>query len=270
MPRMFHQKLRYLDEMPKPPNYYPPFDPREVPAHPSPRMKKAISALYFASVEVHRTLYRIMLLREITSNRVFIGRVTRSAAIRPMLTVRGGLSFVVAMSICSVFDLKDTTASLRRVLRTLTDRREEVCLRRLHEEANTNIDIDKALARLRRLSQRLNSGEISDALARLKDLRDKELAHLDIEAEFARGKPKFGDMYRTFVFAVNVVNAATVVAVKRLLDTRGSYEDARQQACSFTDVLIRGAVEGEQHRAAYSSVANCGCRRISPGVRADK
>lgn len=104
-----------------------------------------------------------------------------------MLTVRGGLSFVVVMSICSVFDVKDTTASLRRVLKTLTDRREEGCLRRLHEEAHTQLDLAKALARLRQQQERLNSRKLGEALARMKDLRDKELAHLDVTANFARG-----------------------------------------------------------------------------------
>lgn len=225
--------------MPFTPNYYPPFDLRELPQRPSPRMSKALDALYFATVEIHRTLYRIALLREITSNPTFIKQIGQSPAIRPMLTVRGGLSFVVVMSICSVFDVNGSSASLRRVLKTLTDRREEECLRRLHEEANTQIDLDEALARLRRQQERLNSREVGDALARMKDLRDKELAHLDVAAEFVRGKPKFGDIYRTFVFAANVANTATVVAVKRLFDTQGSYKDAFNQAQDFTAAWSR-------------------------------
>lgn len=65
--------------MPFAPNYYPQFDPRELPQDPSPRMSKALDALYFATVEIHRTLYRITLLREITSDPAFIKRVGQFA-----------------------------------------------------------------------------------------------------------------------------------------------------------------------------------------------
>jgi hypothetical protein len=57
------------------PEYYPPFKAGEIPEHPSQRMPKALDALYRASVEVHRTLYRLTLLHEITRNLAFVMRV---------------------------------------------------------------------------------------------------------------------------------------------------------------------------------------------------
>ncbi len=87
--------------------------------------------------------------------------------------------------------------------------------------------MDKALARLRRLQQHLNSREVGQSVARLKDIRDQELAHIDVLPEYFKGKPTLSDIYRAFVFAANVVNTATVVATKRLVLTKTSYYDAR-------------------------------------------
>jgi len=224
--------------MPISPDYYPPFDPKELPANPSPRMQRALEALYRASVEVHRTLYRLALLHEITRNRSFIERVSNTPVAYPMLTVRSGLTYSVVMSLCAVFDTSDTSASLRRILKTLADRREEQNLHQLHDLANTGIDAAGAILRIRRLQRRLNNGEIGNAVERLRNLRNQHLAHFDLNPQVSGGGSQMTDIDRAFVFAANVVNTATVTAVKRLLFTRQSYEDARKQARDFTAALI--------------------------------
>jgi hypothetical protein len=223
--------------MPLFPDYYPPFDPRELPADPSPRMARALDALYRASVEIHRTLYRLALLHEITRSAQFVGKINNTPIAFPMLTIRGSLAYSVVMSLTAVFGLGDTAASIRPVLKALVDRREEPGIRRLH--ATTGIDADLALARLRRLHKRLNSEEIRSAVVRLTYLRDHQLAHFNLKPPLDPGTPKMADIDRVFVFAANAVNTATAVAVKRQLMTRDSYEDARHQAREFTAALIR-------------------------------
>lgn len=225
--------------MPISPDYYPPFDPLELPASPSQRMTTALDSLYRASVEIHRTLYRLALLHEISRSAEFTRRVNNTPLAHPMLTIRGSLAYTVAISLYAVFDVKDTSASLRRVLRTLVDRREEPSIRQLH--AGTGIDVDRALARLGRLQKRMNSGYVQGAVTRLKDLRDQQLAHFDIAPTFGQGLVLMGDIDRIFTFAANVVNSATLVAVRRLLKTRESYEDARKQARDLTSTLIRAS-----------------------------
>jgi hypothetical protein len=219
------------------PDYYPPFDPHELPANPSPRMARALEALYRASVEIHRTLYRLALLHEITRSALFVAKINNTPIAFPMLTIRSGLTYSVVMSLTAVFGIRDTAASLRPVLKALVDSREEPGIRRLH--ATTGIDPDLALARLRRLHKRLNSEDIRSAIVRLTYLRDRQLAHFNLRPPLEPGATKMADIDRVFAFAANTVNTATAVAVKRLLTTRDSYEDARHQACEFTAALIR-------------------------------
>ncbi len=199
-------------------------------------MTTALDALYRASVEVHRNLYRLALLNEISRNPAFVDAISRTAAARPMLTVRGSVAYAVTVSLAAVFDLGDTTASLRHVLSVLADRREEPTIRQLHTRTNVNVDL--ALERIRRLKKRLNSGEIQNAIGRLKKLRDQQLAHYDISPQIEKTIVRPGDIDRIFTFAANVVNTATVTGVKRLLMTRDSYEDACQQAREFVNSLM--------------------------------
>jgi hypothetical protein len=229
------------------PDYYPPFDRRELPANPSPRMQTALQALYLASVEVHRTLYRLVLLYEITRSPEVVRRVNDTALAYPMLTIRSGLAYSAVMSIYAVFDTDDGAASIRKVLSALADRREEDGIRQLHGPGRTGLDAEAVIGRLRRLQRRLNRGEISAVVGRLRDLRNQQLAHFDLNPRFDRGAPKMIDMDRAFVFAANVVNTATLAVVKRLLKTHESYEDARKQARDFTAALIRGPAKVIEH-----------------------
>lgn len=224
--------------MPLSPDYYPPFDPRELPANPTPGMTRALDALYRASVEIHRTLYRLALLHEITRSAQFVEKINNTPIAFPMLTIRSGLTYSVVMSLTAVFGVGSTSASLRPVLKALINIREEPVIRDLH--ATTGIDPDLVLARVRLLHKRLNSGGIKSAITRLTQLRDHQLAHFNLQPPLDLGIPKIGDIDRVFAFAANTVNTATVAAVKRLLKTRDSYEDARQQARNFAAALIQG------------------------------
>lgn len=181
--------------------------------------------LRVANRELIALLHQVALWRAMAYDRELPNRLGKSYAARGFLTTRTALLNGAVLSISRLFDGTRTSLHLNRTFSCLlkpegaawlrerrvtgfrdlpaVDQdgqpwREEVwaVLQSMAERdaAGAAIRFDEELKEFKQAKRRFTAGDAGAALARLQELRDKEIAHTDLQPEWATSRPKLADL----------------------------------------------------------------------------
>lgn len=100
------------------------------------------------------------------------------------------------------------------------------------------VDLEGVLGKLRRIRSRLNRDPLKAALVRLKDLRNKDAAHIDIERKLANGNASFGDVDLVYAVAESIIIFCNLIAARRYIPTQQIRSVAQIQADLFRRSIV--------------------------------
>jgi hypothetical protein len=213
---------------------WPPYTPAEVPPMLADDLKSILEPLYVATLELHRTVYRYELLAALGRNWDFVQRINGTTAAPPLNTIKGCINTAIVVSLCAFFDEAVSGVNLKTVLNCVLRPEYAMGFRQFHASTNPGFDVDRQLARLRRMQRRLRRGNTGRAIERLSGLRNQMVAHLDVRPEFAKGYPVMADMGTVLAGVANiVVSLVRLVIPGRPVVPALGRRDARRQALAL-------------------------------------
>ena len=104
--------------------------------------------------------------------------------------------------------------------------------------SSIRLDVDNALARLKRIRGRLNRDPLRGSIGRLKDLGNQDAAHIDIEPALASGRAVFGDVDLVYAVAANIIVSCNLIAARRYIPAAQIRWFARTQADVFRRSIV--------------------------------
>lgn len=223
---------------------WPPFEAAELPPELRGDLKGILTPLHLATLELSRTISRYEMLAAIGRDWAFVNKINGTTAAPGMTTIKGCVYTAVVISLHALFDEAPTAVNLRAILNRVVRPEYLDRFRAFHKLANPTFDADQQRARLLRLQRRVNKGETGKALARLADLRNQIVAHLDTQPKFGDGWPANRDMVIVLAAATNmVVSLLRFAIVGRDVSPVLVRQNAQRQARALAEA-IRPSVIG--------------------------
>jgi hypothetical protein len=165
-----------------------------------------------------------------------VAKINNTRTAYAMTTISGALISTLVVSLSALFDDDPDAVSLKRVLNTLVHP-ESLGPLQEHHRAGI-VDVETILARLKRIRSRLNRDPLKGAIIRLRDLRNQEAAHIDIELSLANGRPVFGHLDLVYAVAANIIFSCNFVAGSRYIPVAQIRYVARLQADLFRRSIV--------------------------------
>jgi hypothetical protein len=137
---------------------WPPYTPAEVPPMLADDLKSILEPLYVATLELHRTVYRYELLAALGRNWDFVQRINGTTAAPPLNTIKGCINTAIVVSLCAFFDEAVSGVNLKTVLNCVLRPEYAMGFRQFHAATNPGFDVDRQLARLRRMHGGFGAG----------------------------------------------------------------------------------------------------------------
>jgi hypothetical protein len=204
-----------------------------------------MAALHLATNTFLAVVHRYELHRSIARDHGFVARVNNTRTAYAMTTISGALMSTLVVSLPALFDDGQGAVSLKRVINILVQPESVAPLKEHHGyriirymPLPVRLDVDNALARLGRMRSRLNRDPLRAAITRLKDLRNQEAAHIDVEPVFASGKARPGDVDLVYAAAANIIVSCNLIAARRFIPAAQIRLVARVQADLFRQSIV--------------------------------
>jgi len=203
------------------------------------RFQTDMVALHKASNIFVGVVHRYELYRAIARNQEFVARIHNTNTAYAMTTIVGVLMTSLVISLTGLFDGDADSVSLKRILNTLLQPQAVAPLERFHRSWPKNhLNTHDALAGLKRIRSRLNSDRLDGAISRLRDLRNREVAHLGLQPIPADEKAKIGDIDLVYGVTANIIVSCNLIAAARKIHPRHFREVAQSQADIFRNSII--------------------------------
>lgn len=204
--------------------------PREIlPSDAPADLKAAERELRTANGEFVTLLHQVTLWRVMAYDREPPERLGRSYAAQGFLTARSALLNGIVLSISRLFDGTGSSLDLNRTFNRILRPPNAAWLREWRSASFRDLPMvdqdgkpwpdavwavlehmaeqdgakaakafDEELEAFRQAKKRFTSGDVADALGRLQELRNKEIAHTDLEPAWATARPKLADLDAVF------------------------------------------------------------------------
>jgi hypothetical protein len=190
-------------------------------------LRNALEGLRRATGHFLVVAHRYEMYRAIARDPAFVARINRTTAAEGMNTIRGALTATLVISLAALFDQNSDSTSLTRVLNSIIVSARAGTFAALHASFIPAIDTGPALDGLHRLRSRLSRAPLRGALDRLWDLRNQNVAHLDVDPTFPKGRALTGD-----IDLVHAASANTIVKANRFCGVHVRVSDVRAEARS--------------------------------------
>jgi hypothetical protein len=218
------------------PTNWAPFAAAELPPELRNDLRDILAPFYLATLELTRTVCRYELLVAIGRDRNFVKKIHGTTVAPAMNTIKGSLNTSIVMSLCAIFD--PDAVSLQAIMNRILRPEYVDAFRAAHKGSVRGLDTDQQRDRLFRLQRRLKRGMAGKSLARVADLRNQIVAHLDTEAEFGDGYPNGRDMAILLAAAANIlVSLARFVFLDREIVVPIVRRNSRLQAQGFVQAI---------------------------------
>lgn len=219
---------------------WPPYIGDEIPLGASGELKRQIKALNAISRQVRIAVDTYHMFKELARRRAVVDGISQSPAAYGTRVVVGALIRDLVICLGTIFDPDKRALSLERVLAALVCRDNEATFRRFHASWPVPYKTDAALEDLRYRLRRIKKGKLAKAIKRIRDLRSKAIAHLDLEPEFSDGRLKVWEIDYVLAAAAGAVVAANLFATGRSLDASQIAAASRKQVAAFSRALLAG------------------------------
>lgn len=150
-------------------------------------------------------VHRYEMYQALARDGEFVARINLSTAAAGLNTIRGALAATLVISLAALFDQDSDATALTRALNSIITSANTVPFATLHPAFTPPIDTDRALNGLRRLRSRLSREPLNKAISRLRDLRNQDVAHLDVDPDFRKGPARTGDIDLVYAASANII-----------------------------------------------------------------
>jgi len=194
-----------------------------------PALRAGLEVLGRATGHFLIVTHRYEMFRALARDAAFVARINETTASDGLNTIRGALAATLVISLAALFDRNSDPTSLARVLNSALAPANADTFAAFHLAFAIPIDIGQAREGLRRLHSRLSREPLKGAIERLRDLRNQDVAHLDLNPDFPKGRALTRD-----IDMVHAISANIIVKVNRFcgvnVRTSGIHAEARAQA----------------------------------------
>jgi len=236
---------------PPTPINWPPFSAANLPPALIDELECILEPLYLATRELDRTVYRYEMLAALGRDWAFVNKINGTSAAPGLTTINGCIFTAVVVSLCAFFDDTPGAVNLRMILNRVVRPEYLDRFREFHTLTNPTFDTDWQRERLLRLQRRLNRGDTGKALARLNDLRNQIVAHLDTQPQFDDGWPVNADMAIVLAAVANtVISLVRFTIAERGVKPHEGRRNAQRQARALC-AAIRPSVIGRRADLGY-------------------
>lgn len=186
------------------------------------------------------------MFKELARRRETVNAINRSSISYGVRVVVGALVRDLVISLGAIFDPDPRALNLERVLSELVRQDNVETFRRFHASWPVPHKTDVILASLRLRLRRIKRGKLADAIKRVRDLRSKAIAHIDLDPEFEAGRLKVWEVDYVLAAAAGAVVEANLFATGRSLDPSQIARASRKQIAAFSRVLRQQTLENLQ------------------------
>jgi hypothetical protein len=168
-------------------------------------LRTGLAMLHRATNHFIVLAHRYEMYRAIARNRDFVMRINGTTSAAGLNTLRGALAATLVISLAALFDSEKGATSLYKVLNPVFIPSNAEALATIHHLILVPFDPDQVLDQLRRLRSRLSRPPIKGAVERLRDLRNQDVAHLDLTPEFPNGPALTGEIDLVYAISANII-----------------------------------------------------------------
>jgi AbiU2 len=187
--------------------------------------------------------HRYEMFQALARDATFVARINATSVEASLSTIRGALASSLVTSLAALFDRNRDATSLARVLKAVLAPANVSTFAALHPTFANLIDASSVRDALGRLCSRLSGERVNGAIGRLRDLRNQDVAHLDVDPAFPKGRALIGD-----IELVHAVSANIIVKANRFCGvhvyTSDVRENARSQAHALCQAIQPAGIEG--------------------------
>ena len=199
-----------------------------------PSLRAGVEVLGRATGHFLIVAHRYEMFRALARDAAFVVRINGTTASDGLNTIRGALAATLVVSLAALFDRNSDSTPLARVLNSILTPANVDTFATLHQTFATPIDTSRERKGLQRSHARLSQEPQKGAIERLRDLRNQDVAHLDLNPAFAKGRVLTSD-----IDLVHAISANIIVKANRFCGVNVKTADVRAEACAQTHALCQ-------------------------------
>lgn len=146
----------------------------------------------------------------------------------------------LTVAITGLHDDDAKAINVRKVIGEVCKPAHRPALERFHAVRDPAYDLGAALAALTLKARRLKKPSVRKALVRVKDVRDKMVAHYDMNPDFANGHATIRDIGLALAATGSALYECNLVALARPYDVRRIRATGRDEARVLVETLLAG------------------------------
>lgn len=222
-------------------NTWPGYMPEEIPPDAPPGLKHTMNELNTISRKIRVSVDTYYLFKTIMQRRAFAEAVNGSPIAYATRVVAGAVTRDLVISLASIFDSNNDAINLKRVVNSLLNPKHVEILRRFHATWPAPYDTNSGIKKLLYWQNKIRKGNLSNAIQKISDLRNKAVAHVDLDPEFKHGRVQVWEIEYIIVGASSIVLIANQFAAGRIIDAAQLRQNSRQAIACLTNSIIAGA-----------------------------
>jgi hypothetical protein len=214
---------------------WPQFSPAEFPGDMPDELLDLLPSLHGSCIIVQSAVYDHAILAYMKSNPQFDRKIRKSSLAAVINQIEISLTKSLVLSMASLFNPRPGTVNIRHMLKIAAKDQWLPILQPRHVLRGENV-LQKR-DRLIRMQRRMSRPPLKEAIERVKDFRDKGVAHVDMHRNIDFKMPRYGDISLLLLASANIVASLLSYLTYRRANAKALHFQASQQAKMFGQAI---------------------------------